>query len=210
MACITAFMRSAFGELDRWGPLIHDSLTTAQNATLLAHVGLSPRQAEWRTWDVENLDTVEGFRTALEEARGLMYWETFKSWSLTISGVLLTPVIVAAMAVAFFAVLALPLVVLDFVAPAILGSGPINPDLENVFLDLATVLGIMGSYAIYWEIPVLLRTAYYCPRVWTKELIPAVNNLDAYVVHLRRAVDVLEDELQVAEAKEQSLLIIKR
>ncbi|MBI2742986.1 MAG: hypothetical protein HYX48_03630 [Chlamydiales bacterium] len=202
MACVTALMRTYTEQLNQWMPHIAESFTVDRNATLLGQVGLSPRQEEWRRWSVQELSgDVARIRAAFEEAQSLQRWETFKSWAVLIGGILATPLIYNALVTALVIIIELPFNILEFVDHTFLASYLSTTPLDtgSVFLDLTIIFSVSWSHFVFWVVPMGLRFVYYAPRAWTKEIIPAIGSMDAYVSHLDRQVEDLEQALWTAE-----------
>jgi hypothetical protein len=164
-----------------WGPRVQDALTSSDQAGALNVMGLSaPRQGEpnWRTWNVQELNP-EQCKLAAEFAKEQACWENFKEAALLVGGVVASVVIYAAMLFVAFAIIAHMFIVFSFIIDVlvvpIVGEGTLLFWAVFIPLDLKLTADIFNVFAAFVAI---------APRLWTKELAPAIDRSAIYAHHL--------------------------
>ncbi len=182
-------MAAVFGAIARqveefqnyWGPRVQDALTNANQATALDVMGLSaPAQGEpnWRTWNVQELDPKQ-CELAAEFAKEQACWENFKAAALFIGGVVASVVIYTAMLFVACAIIAHMFVVFSFIVDVLiiplLGEATFLFWVAFIPLDLKLTADIFNVFAAFIAI---------APRLWTKELAPAIQRTSNYATHL--------------------------
>ncbi|MBI2742985.1 MAG: hypothetical protein HYX48_03625 [Chlamydiales bacterium] len=198
MAFFTSVMRGVTEQFANWGPLLEDSFADAEDATLLRWAGLYSPPEQWRSWNVQDLHTIEEFRAALREAESCAFREEVKSTLFSFGVSVATVFLVAALAVATLFLAFLPLIAAESLDAAYFGG---------MLLSEATLLGGLTDFffsigvTIYWMAPVLMRVMYYAPRLWTKELFPAMTRMEQCTAHfqgqtylIRNAFERWQDE----------------
>ena len=186
MSCFVAIPRHIERTVEHWLPRIEEAFQTAQAPILLARLGLSaPAQgeAEWRVWNVENLNAEE-CRNAALQARQDAWWEEFKASALRVGGVFVSTVLYALMLVVAGAVFIITMTLADFAIDYLGG-------IESAFIAIiGTALEETGLVLLTMHVG--LRMFSMAPRIWTKELLPAITRAQNYAEHLRTGAARLE------------------
>ncbi len=181
MGCITAFVRYIERQVEYWEPRLEDAFTEAEAPSWLARlVSTSPARGEagWREWNIANLDIAQCREAALQ-ARQDAWWADFKATALTVGGVLASIVIYTAMLAVAGAIFAAVVVAFDMIADYLV-------DHEAGGLVLIAFIFVGGIGGVYWTIAQLALNIFdNAPRIWTKELLPAIHRAQNHAAQLR-------------------------
>lgn len=177
MSCLTAIVNWGANQLEQIIPRIEESCVVADQADWLASCGLSaPSEGEpnWHEWNVQALSADE-CRAFAAEAKSSARWEAFKAWMVIIGGTLASIVYYAVMLVVAAAILLLPMIaVVELCLP-----------IAEYNAILGGICSFLGGFSIGGLIymPLLSRLVAIAPRLWTKELLPAINRSFSYSAH---------------------------
>lgn len=196
MACCTRIERYVEAERQYWTSRIEESFRVAQRPYFLEKWGLSspaPHEAGWQDWTHVAQLSVEECRTAAERARQDVLWTDVKAGVLVFGGILTSALAYTAMLVTAGAIVFLT----GNILAEILASCIEMFDTNAVSLLAVTFTGVVAfECAIFWVIAqAICVTLYIAPRLWTKELAPAIGRVNDYAAHLRQGVELLEAEI---------------
>ncbi len=195
MGCIVTAARYMANEGMAWRPHIRDAFEVSQRSDLLEHlISSSPVQGEpsWLSWNVQELDA-QACRDAAAQARYEADWQEYKAVAIGVAGALVSAV--------FYAILCAIVGAILFVAENFFIQPVETFILENLNAGFF-ILWLIGGSAIMTP-ALFLLFAYVlniAPRIWTKELLPAIHRSHNYAQHLYAEAAILDQRAELLEA----------